>query len=101
MRGMMKAARLHAVRGGDGLQTVFRADELPIPDVIAGEVLVRVLRAGLNRGDVDLRERKSVSTAGTAVPSRFCLSLLGMTAWVKWWRSVQMSTTSVLGIAWS
>ncbi len=69
MQGMMKAARLHAVEGGDPLQKVFRVDELPILDVMAGEVLVRVLRAGLNRGDVDLIEDvRRYSREGRAIP---------------------------------
>jgi threonine dehydrogenase-like Zn-dependent dehydrogenase len=67
---MIKAARLHAVGGGDGLQKVFRVDELPIPDVTASEVLVRVLRAGLNRGDVDLREEvRQYGRDGRPIPT--------------------------------
>ena len=49
MAGTMRAARLH--RFGEPL----RVDEVPIPDVGRGEVLLRVLRAGLNRGDVHMR----------------------------------------------
>ena len=56
MQGTMQAARLHAEEYPRGSGRVYRVDELPIPDVTTGEVLVRVLRAGLNRGDVDLRD---------------------------------------------
>jgi alcohol dehydrogenase len=53
----MKAARLHPVERTDSSRKVFRADEVPIPDIMSGEILVRVLRAGLTRGDVDLRDQ--------------------------------------------
>src|SRR5207245_1980658 len=33
-----------------------RIDDVPIPDVGAGEVMIRVLRAGLNHGDLHMRE---------------------------------------------
>jgi len=33
-----------------------RVDDVPVPDVGAGEVLIRVLRAGLNHGDLHMRE---------------------------------------------
>lgn len=56
MLGTMKAARLRPAEPTDAFRRVFRVDEVPIPDVVSGEVLVRVLRAGLNRGDIDLRE---------------------------------------------
>jgi alcohol dehydrogenase len=46
----MRAARIHRV--GEPV----RVEEVPIPDVGAGEVLLRVLRAGLNRGDVHMRD---------------------------------------------
>jgi threonine dehydrogenase-like Zn-dependent dehydrogenase len=51
----MRAARIQPEITG-GSRHVFRVEELPVPDVTNGEVLVRVLRAGLNRGDVDLRD---------------------------------------------
>ncbi len=41
MKGTMKAARIHAL--GEPL----RVEEVPIPDIGKGEVLIRVLRAGL------------------------------------------------------
>ncbi len=50
MAGTMRAARIHRV--GEPV----RIDEVPIPDVGPGEVLIRVLRAGLNRGDVHMRD---------------------------------------------
>jgi alcohol dehydrogenase len=46
----MTAARIHRI--GEPV----RVEEVPIPDVGPGEVLVRVLRAGLNRGDVHMRD---------------------------------------------
>src|SRR6266545_1086569 len=54
MQGTMKAARIHGF-GGDAAGIV-GLDEVPIPDVQEGEVLIRVLRAGLNHGDVHMRE---------------------------------------------
>ena len=45
MSGKMRAARLYQ------LGEPMRIEEIPIPDVGPGEVLIRVLRAGLNRGD--------------------------------------------------
>jgi D-arabinose 1-dehydrogenase-like Zn-dependent alcohol dehydrogenase len=48
--GTMRAARIHRV--GEPV----RVEAVPIPDVAAGEVLIRVLRAGLNRGDVHMRD---------------------------------------------
>ena len=50
MQGTMRAARIHRV--GEPV----RVEEVTIPDVAAGEVLVRVLRGGLNRGDVHMRD---------------------------------------------
>ena len=55
MEGTMKAARLHEFESTHGAQEVVRAEEIPIPDIDRGEVLVRVLRAGLNHGDVHMR----------------------------------------------
>jgi alcohol dehydrogenase len=46
----MKAARIHRI--GEPV----RIEEVEVPDVGPGEVLVRVLRAGLNRGDVHMRD---------------------------------------------
>jgi alcohol dehydrogenase len=56
MHGTMKAARLHGFERTHGAGEVVRVDEVPIPDVGAGEVLIRVLRAGLNHGDLHMRE---------------------------------------------
>ncbi len=56
MQGTMKAARLDKPDDPQGLNLVVRVDEVPIPDIRRDEVLVRVLRAGLNHGDVHLRE---------------------------------------------
>ena len=56
MHGMMKAARLHGFERTHGDGEVVRVDDVPIPDVGAGEVLIRVLRAGLNHGDLHMRE---------------------------------------------
>jgi threonine dehydrogenase-like Zn-dependent dehydrogenase len=52
----MKAARLHGFERTHGSREVVRVDDVPIPDLGAGEVLVRVLRAGLNHGDLHMRE---------------------------------------------
>jgi threonine dehydrogenase-like Zn-dependent dehydrogenase len=52
----MKAARLHGFERTHGSREVVRVEDVPIPDVGAGEVLVRVLRAGLNHGDLHMRE---------------------------------------------
>jgi threonine dehydrogenase-like Zn-dependent dehydrogenase len=46
----MRAARIHRI--GEPV----RIEEVPVPEVSAGEVLIRVLRAGLNRGDVHMRD---------------------------------------------
>src|SRR2546425_12295730 len=56
MHGTMKAARLHGFESTHGSREVVRVDDVPIPDVGAGEVLIRVLRAGLNHGDLHMRE---------------------------------------------
>ena len=50
MDGTMRAARIHRV--GERV----RVEAVPIPDIGPGEVLIRVLRAGLNRGDVHMRD---------------------------------------------
>src|SRR5438094_10402527 len=56
MQGTMKAARLHGFESTHGAGEVVRVDDVPIPDLATGEVLIRVLRAGLNRGDLHMRE---------------------------------------------
>ncbi len=56
MQGSMKAARFFGSRGPEGKQDVVRVEEIPIPDIERGEVLMRVLRAGLNHGDLHMRE---------------------------------------------
>jgi threonine dehydrogenase-like Zn-dependent dehydrogenase len=56
MHGTMKAARLHGFERTHGAGEVVRVDDVAIPDVGAGEVLIRVLRAGLNHGDLHMRE---------------------------------------------
>src|SRR4029450_12578861 len=56
MHGTMKAARLHGFERTHGSRELVRVDDVPIPDVGAGEVLIRVLRAGLNHGDLHMRE---------------------------------------------
>ena len=56
MQGTMKAARLHGFESTHGAGETVRVDDVPIPDVGAGEVLIRVLRAGLNHGDLHMRE---------------------------------------------
>jgi alcohol dehydrogenase len=56
MHGTMKAARLHGFERTHGSREVVRVDDVAIPDVGAGEVLIRVLRAGLNHGDLHMRE---------------------------------------------
>jgi alcohol dehydrogenase len=49
MPGTMQAARLHA------MGQPMHVDTVEIPDIGPGEVLIRVLRAGLNRGDLHMR----------------------------------------------
>lgn len=61
MKGTMKAARIHAL--GEPL----RVEEVPIPDIGKGEVLIRVLRAGLNRGDQHMRAGEIRVSAGEEV----------------------------------
>jgi threonine dehydrogenase-like Zn-dependent dehydrogenase len=56
MYGTMKAARLHGFERTHGSREVVRVDDVPIPEIGAGEVLIRVLRAGLNHGDLHMRE---------------------------------------------
>lgn len=56
MQGSMKAARFYGARGPQGKQEVVRVEEIPIPDIDQNEVLIRVLRAGLNHGDLHMRE---------------------------------------------
>ena len=46
----MKAARFY------GSRQPIRVEDVPVPDVGPGEVLIRVLRAGTNGGDVGLRK---------------------------------------------
>lgn len=50
MSRTMKALRMHRFR------EPFQLDEVPIPEVGRGEVLIRVLRAGLNYGDLHMRD---------------------------------------------
>jgi alcohol dehydrogenase len=52
----MKAARLHGFESTHGARELLRVEEVSIPDIAEGEVLVRVLRAGLNHGDLHMRE---------------------------------------------
>ena len=52
----MRAARLHGFERTHGSREVVRVDEVAIPEITTGEVLVRVLRAGLNHGDLHMRE---------------------------------------------
>ncbi len=56
MHGTMKAARLHGFERTHGAGEIVRGDDVPIPDLATGEVLIRVLRAGLNHGDLHMRE---------------------------------------------
>ena len=56
MHGTMKAARLHGFESTHGSTDMLRVEDVPIPDLATGEVLVRVLRAGLNHGDLHMRE---------------------------------------------
>ena len=56
MHGTMKAARLHGFERTHGSSEVVRVDDVPSPDLATGEVLIRVLRAGLNHGDLHMRE---------------------------------------------
>jgi threonine dehydrogenase-like Zn-dependent dehydrogenase len=56
MHGTMKAARLHGFERTHGSREIVRVDDVPIPELATGEVLVRVLRAGLNHGDLHMRE---------------------------------------------
>ena len=56
MEGTMKAARLHGFERTHGAGQVIQVDEVPIPDIGPGEVLIRVLRSGLSHGDLHMRE---------------------------------------------
>jgi len=56
MQGSMKAARIYGFERASKSRDLLRIDEVPIPDIEAGEVLIRVLRAGLNHGDLHMRE---------------------------------------------
>jgi alcohol dehydrogenase len=56
MHDMMKAARLHGFERTHGTRELLRVEDVPIPDIRSGEVLIRVLRAGLNHGDLHMRE---------------------------------------------
>jgi len=56
MHGTMKAARLHGFESTHGSRDLVRVEDVPIPDAGAGEALIRVLRAGLNHGDLHMRE---------------------------------------------
>jgi alcohol dehydrogenase len=56
MQGTMKAGRIHGFQRSHPSQETVRIDEVPIPDIGPGEVLLRVLRAGLNHGDLHMRE---------------------------------------------
>ena len=56
MQRTMKAARLHGFERTHGSSEVVSVDDVPIPDLAASEVLIRVLRAGLNHGDLHMRE---------------------------------------------
>src|SRR5947209_15797012 len=69
MHGTMKAARLHGFESTHGSREVVRVDDVPIPDLATGEILIRVLRAGLNHGDVHMREDAvSYSPDVTTIP---------------------------------
>lgn len=56
MNGTMKAGRLQGTLKTHARDKVVTIDEVPIPKISAGEVLIRVLRAGLNHGDLHMRE---------------------------------------------
>src|SRR5882762_914776 len=56
MQGTMKAARIYGFEKTSKSTDLLRVDEVPIPDIETGEVLIRVLRAGLNHGDLHMRE---------------------------------------------
>lgn len=56
MQGMMKAGRIYGFQKTHGARDSIRIDDVPIPDLGPGEVLIRVLRAGLNHGDLHMRE---------------------------------------------
>lgn len=56
MEGLMKAARLYGFERTHASREVVRVDDVPIPHIAAGEVLIRVMRAGLNHGDLHMRE---------------------------------------------
>jgi threonine dehydrogenase-like Zn-dependent dehydrogenase len=56
MHGTMKAARLHGFERTYGPGETVRVEDVSIPDLASGEVLIRVLRAGLNHGDLHMRE---------------------------------------------
>jgi alcohol dehydrogenase len=56
MQGTMKAARIYGFEKTSKSRDLLKVDDVPIPDIESGEVLIRVLRAGLNHGDLHMRE---------------------------------------------
>jgi NADPH:quinone reductase-like Zn-dependent oxidoreductase len=67
MQGTMKAARIYGFEKTSKSTDLLRVDEVPIPDIESGEVLIRVLRAGLNHG-----AKMLYSTLRKCRPYRFC-----------------------------
>src|SRR5262245_18333710 len=56
LQGTMKAARIYGFEKTSKSTDLLRVDEVPIPDIESGELLIRVLLAGLNHGDLHMRE---------------------------------------------
>ena len=48
MQATMKAARIYGFEKTSKSRDLLKVDDVPIPDIESGEVLIRVLRAGLN-----------------------------------------------------
>jgi NADPH:quinone reductase-like Zn-dependent oxidoreductase len=70
MQGTMKAARIYGFEKTSKSRDLLRVDEVPIPEIESGEVLIRVLRAGLNHGDLHMRE-DAVQYTSRCRPYRF------------------------------
>src|SRR6202008_467306 len=70
MQGTMKGAGIYGFEKTSKSTDLLRVDEVPIPDIESGEVLIRVLGAGLNDGDLHMREDAvQYSTEVPTIPS--------------------------------
>ena len=72
MQGTMKAARIYGFEKTSQSRDLLKVDDVPIPDIESGEVLIRVLRAGLLTGPAACLPQSSRSEARSSrrEPSR-------------------------------